>query len=84
MPDSGAAAHGRPLCPCHGEPMDTCASGQRWTCAVKRRARRRAAYLKDPASANYARTRRALRARIRSKRRQIEELELRLEEEDAS
>jgi hypothetical protein len=58
-------------------------TGHGWECSEKRRARQRAAYHEDPAKANYARTRAGLRARIRRKRRQIEELELRLEEEDA-
>lgn len=80
MPDGGAATHGRPLCRCHGEPMDTTGNGHE--CAVKRRARLRATYHANPAAANYARTRRALRARIPAKRRQIEELERRLEEKD--
>ena len=73
MPDGGAAI-GRPLCRCHGESADRDGHG-RHHCAVKRRARQLAAYHANAAAENYARTRNALRARIRSKRRQIEELE---------
>lgn len=54
-------------------------AGRRWGCAVKRRARQLARYHADPAGANYARTRRLLRARIGAKRRKVEELEARLE-----
>lgn len=75
MPDE------RRRCRCHDEPMDKV--GDRWSCAVKRRARQAAAYHADPASANYARSRRSLRARIARKRQLIEEMEERVAEEDA-
>jgi len=45
-----------------------------WNCAVKRRERQLAAYHADPASANYARWRRSLRAGMRAKRERIAEL----------
>jgi hypothetical protein len=56
-------------------------TGESRECAVDRRARRRRAYHAQAAAQNYARQRYRLLARIRSKGRQIEELELRLEEE---
>lgn len=70
----------RPRCRCHDEPMD--ATGHGFECSVTRRARQLAAYHADPATDNYARTRRALRARITEKRRRVADLEGRLEEED--
>jgi IS30 family transposase len=79
---AGDGASTRPRCGCHDEPMDK--AGSWWACAVKRRARQLARYSADPASANYARTRRALRSRIERKRQMVEELEQHLEEEIAS
>jgi hypothetical protein len=70
----------RRRCRCHGEPMDKTAAS--WECAVKRRARRLAAYHAEPASDLYARSRRRLRARIARKRQLIEEMENRVAEED--
>jgi hypothetical protein len=73
---SGAAmTEERRRCRCHDQPMDRNTSSKGgWTCAVKRRARQLAAYHADPASANYARWRRSLRARIERKRERIAEL----------
>jgi hypothetical protein len=65
--------HDRWRCPCHNEPMDR--TGDSYECAVKRRARRRAAYHANPEADHYARTRRALRARIEVKRQRIAHLE---------
>ncbi len=79
MGAEGAVQTGRPLCPCHGAVMDRSRAG--WTCAVKRRARQRAAYAADPATANYRRTRHALRARIRAKAARIQEMEKDLAQE---
>ena len=69
-------SHDHPRCKCHNEPMDC--TGDSEECAVKRRARRRAAYHANPATDDYARTRRALRARIELKRQRIAGLEERL------
>ena len=63
------------LCRCHGQPMDRSGGTGGWHCAVKRRARQLAAYHANPFAANYARTRRLLRARISRKRERIAELE---------
>jgi len=57
---------GRRRCRCHGEPMDWRPGRRTWECAVRRRARQLAAYNADAAAKNYARGRRALRARLRS------------------
>jgi hypothetical protein len=85
MTEGGAAPPtGRPLCRCHGEPMDATprrsSTGGAWQCAVKRRERQLAAYRADPASANYARVRVRLRARIARKRAHVEVLEALLHE----
>lgn len=69
----------RPLCPCHGEAMDRNKGGHE--CAVRRRARQRAAYHRDPHAANYERVRHALRARIRAKKARLLEVD-HLAEED--
>jgi hypothetical protein len=78
--DEATPPTGRPLCRCHGEPMDATprrsSTGGAWQCAVKRRERKRVAYHVDPASANYARARKRLRARIARKRAHVEVLEV--------
>lgn len=75
MNDGGAVpSEGRPLCACHGLPADRDGHG-RYHCAEKRRARQLARYHADPQRANWKRTRFALKARIRRKRRQLDELE---------
>jgi hypothetical protein len=57
-------------------------SGPRWQCAVKRRARQLAAYHDDAPAKNYARVRRALRARIARKRERLNDLEGQLAQEN--
>jgi hypothetical protein len=64
-------------CRCHGQPF-----AKSGGCAVRRRARDLARYHADPASANYARVRRALRARIAAKAARITELERQLASQD--
>jgi hypothetical protein len=73
MPTDEGPATARPLCRCHGLVMDKAGAG--WSCSEARRARQLAAYHADPARANYARSRRALRSRVARKRQEVKRLE---------